>query len=69
MRSGMDSNLIVLGLGRDPRIFRGTNGEASREPAAEGRPILTYKPESSNDFDPFGLFEFLDLLDSFSFLF
>lgn len=73
VRSGfsrMDSSLIVLGFGYDPRIFKGINGEA-REPNAEGLPVITYKARSLDDcFNPVtalvDLLDLLELLDLFS---
>jgi hypothetical protein len=59
----MDPQIMVLGLGADPRIFKGVSDNDRRKSATEEQPILTYKGQGSGDFDPFGFFDLLDLLD------
>lgn len=59
----MDSNLSVLGIGHDPRIFKGTQVEVARESSGDERPALTYSSRWSNDL--LIVLDLLDLLDLF----
>jgi hypothetical protein len=65
----MDSDFTVLGLGADPRIFKYESDPSGKETATAEKPILTYNPKGSDDFDPFGVFDVLEILEPFSFFF
>jgi hypothetical protein len=56
-------SFIVLGLGADPRMFTGLSEGPGGTGLPVEEPILTYKPQSLDDVDPFGFLDFLDLLD------